>query len=63
MKGDHLEVQMFTDLGTIRAMYKAADFALQKWPGGDPQEQANLLRMRGDLYAIMMSVLLENDLV
>lgn len=63
VRGNDIPVEMTTDLGTLRAMVVAADQALKYWPGGDPQEQVNLMKMRSELYSILMSVLLENGLV
>lgn len=63
VKGDQIRVYMETDLGSLRAMLAAADLALKTWPGGDPQEQANLVKMRKDLYAITMDVLIEHGLI
>lgn len=63
VKGDQIRVYMETDLGSLRAMLAAADLALKTWPGGDPQEQENLVKMRKDLYAITMDVLIEHGLI
>lgn len=63
MKGDDIPVEISTDLGSLRAMLNAIDQALKSWPGGDPQEQINMMNMRNDLFGILMSYLLANDLV
>ncbi len=63
MSEKDIPVYLETNLDTLRALVQAVDLALKAWPGGDPQEQENLIRMRTELYALLMSVLFENELI
>lgn len=38
----------------IRCIHKALKIAAEKWPGGDPDEQANLLAMRDNFYRLIL---------
>ncbi len=40
-------------------MHKAVTFYLDKWPGGDPQEQVSLLAMRTELDKALLELLLD----
>ena len=63
MNEKEIVVNIETNVYTLRAMLKAADEALRVWPGGDPAEQEKLIQMKNELYAVLMSVLLENGIV
>ena len=58
-----IAVTLETDIDTLRAMVAAADLALRYWPGGDPEEQVMLERMKRELYAILMTILLEHEII
>jgi len=38
----------------LRILLDAVTYRLERWPGGDPQEQENLHRMRTVLQAIVL---------
>lgn len=47
------------DLETTRLLYKVVTNALEKWPGGPPQEQEYLITIRSGLYAALMDAALD----
>jgi len=50
---------MEVPLSTLRLMHICAARTLDKWPGGDPEEQEHLMELKHDLYVILMSALYE----
>ena len=38
----------------IRCIHKALSVACEKWPGGDADEQADLLAMRDNFYRLIL---------
>ena len=63
MNEKEIVVTIDTNIETLRAMLKAAETALRVWPGGDPSEQEKLIQMKTELYACLMSALLEHGLI
>lgn len=61
--GDDIQVDLQIDLATLRSMHLVVSKSLDQWPGGHPAEQAMLADIKRELYSILMSVLLENDLI
>jgi|SaaInlV_120m_DNA_3_1039746.scaffolds.fasta_scaffold82580_2 hypothetical protein len=61
--GDDIRVDLQIDLATLRSMHLVVSKSLDQWPGGHPAEQAMLTDMKRQLYSILMSVLIENDLI
>lgn len=61
--GDDIQVDIQVDLATLRNMHLVVSKSLAQWPGGHPAEQEMLMAMRHQLYSILMSVLIENDLI
>ena len=49
------------DIDCARQIYEAVSFKLDKWPGGDPQEQINLNDTKTFFYGVYMELLLKND--
>ena len=44
------------DLNALRLLHRVVSDAYTNWPGGPPEEQASLDRMRMQLYAGLMDV-------
>lgn len=63
MREDDIVVSMETNIPTLRAMLKAVEKAHATWAGGDPAEQEKLISMKSELYAVLMSALMEHGLV
>ena len=61
--GDDIQVDLQVDLATLRSMHMVVSKSLAQWPGGHPAEQEMLMDMKRQLYSILMSVLIENDLI
>ena len=47
------------DINALRTLHRVVSEACDKWPGGDPQEQECLYRMKTQLYAALMEYLLD----
>jgi|MDTG01.4.fsa_nt_gb hypothetical protein len=47
------------DLETTRLLYRVVTEALERWPGGPPQEQETLITIRSGLYAALMDATLD----
>ena len=58
-----IPVVLNCNLAALRVVYKSICNSYDNWPGGDPEEQVNLEKIKKDLYAVLYSILLENDLV
>ena len=43
-----------TPIEGVRIIYKALTIAVDKWPGGDPEEQQSLLDMRDNFFRILL---------
>jgi hypothetical protein len=61
--GDDTEVHCIItlDVDCAREVYESVSFRLQKWPGGDPQEQISLENTKNFFYGVYMELLLQND--
>ena len=49
------------DVNCARQVYESISFRLDKWPGGDPQEQINLNNAKTFFYGVYMELLFKND--
>ena len=54
MTDDQLELTLTLDVGSVRLLYKSVCFHLDKWPGGTPIEQEQLMSMKAFLYAAIL---------
>ena len=43
-----------TPIEGIRIIHKGLTLAVQKWPGGEPHEQVELIAMRDNFYRIIL---------
>ena len=44
----------------IRLIYEGLRQAVEKWSGGDPEEQQNLIAMRDNFYKLILEYQFEN---
>ena len=49
------------DTNTAKITYDALALALEKWPGGNAQEQQDISDTKNFFYAVYMELLLQND--
>ena len=49
------------DTNTAKITYDALALALEKWPGGNAQEQQDIPDTKNFFYAVYMELLLQND--
>lgn len=49
------------DIRAVKTLLNAVSFHLDKWPGGDPQEQANLFEMRDFLFRMHLELSVSTD--
>jgi hypothetical protein len=49
------------DVNCAREVYESLAYRLEKWPGGDPQEQTNLSDTKTFFYGVYMELLLKNN--
>ena len=49
-----------TPIEGIRIIHKGLTIAVQRWPGGEPQEQVELIAMRDNFYRIILEHQFEN---
>ena len=49
-------VEFSLDAGGLRLLLDAVSYRLERWPGGDPGEQADLQRMQTLLKAAILEV-------
>ena len=47
------------EIDALRLLHRSVSEAYANWPGGDPNEQACLLKMKTQLYAALMDHLLD----
>ncbi len=47
------------EIDALRLLHRSVAEAYANWPGGDPNEQACLLKMKTQLYAALMDHLLD----
>ena len=46
--------QIETPIQGIRIIHRGLSIAVQRWPGGDPHEQVELMAMRDNFYRIIL---------
>ncbi len=51
---DDVFVQLDLDIEDVHALYRSVCFHYEKWPGGHPDEQAQLSYMKDFLYRIVL---------
>jgi len=56
---DRPRVEFSADVGSLRLLRKSVAYFLEKWPGGDPQEQISLVAMRTELDKALLELLLD----
>ena len=49
-------IQMELDGVALRTLYQAVNEALQRWSGGEPEEQEELSALRNVLFAALLDV-------
>ena len=63
MEESDIEINLTCDLPTLRVMYKSLCETYERWPGGHPDEQIMLEKMKNSLYVVLYSTLMENGLI
>ncbi len=58
-----IEINLTCNLSTLRVMYKSLCESYERWPGGHPDEQVMLEKMKNSLYVVLYSTLIENGLI
>lgn len=56
---DRSRIEFSADVASLRLLRKSVAYFLDKWPGGDPQEQVSLLAMRTELDKAVLELLLD----
>ena len=56
---DRYRVEFSADVGSLRLLRKSVVYFLEKWPGGDPQEQISLVAIRTELDKALLELLLD----
>ena len=56
---ERFRVEFSADVGSLRLLRKSVSYFLEKWPGGDPQEQISLVAMRTELDKALLELLLD----
>lgn len=46
--------QIEMPIAAVKIVHKALSTALEKWSGGEPQEQVDLIAMRDNFYRIVL---------
>ena len=57
MNEDFMEEDFYTietPIQGVRIIHKALSIAIDKWPGGDPVEQEELIAMRDNFFRIIL---------
>ena len=57
MNEDFMEEDFYTietPIQGVRIIHKALSIAIDKWPGGDPVEQEELIAMRDNFFRILL---------
>ena len=60
MEDEDQYYQLELPIQAVRIIYTGLSQACQKWSGGDPMEQEDLLSMRDHFYRIMLEHRFEN---
>ena len=45
----------------IKQIHRTLSFHLDKWPGGDPEEQEALVQLKSDFYRIVLETTFQED--
>ena len=61
-EGD-LNVVLTLNVTCIRTLYQSVCKSYETWPGGHPEEQINLEKIKKALYPIYMELLYRDDIV
>ena len=56
---DRTRVEFSADVALLRLLRKSVAYFLERWPGGDPQEQVSLVAMRTELDKALLELLLD----
>tara|TARA_A100000171_G_C2107762_1_gene133281 strand:+ start:924 stop:1103 length:180 start_codon:yes stop_codon:yes gene_type:complete len=56
---DKPRIEFSADVASLRLLRKSVAYFLEKWPGGDPQEQISLVAMRTELDKALLDLLLD----
>ena len=56
---DRSRVEFSADVASLRLLGKSVAYFLERWPGGDPQEQVSLVAMRTELDKALLELLLD----
>ena len=54
MEEDEAYISLELNIHSIRLIHLGLSQAVQKWYGGDPQEQENLISMRDNFYRLIL---------
>jgi len=54
-------VQILASERIVKLLLESVTLKLEKWPGGDPAEQEELIRLKGMLFAASMDLLLDRS--
>ena len=54
MEEDEAYISLELNIHSIRLIHLGLSQAVQKWSGGDPQEQENLISMRDNFYRLIL---------
>ena len=57
-EGNYYSIEL--NIRGIRLIHTGLSQAVQKWSGGEPQEQENLIAMRDNFYRIILEHQFEN---
>lgn len=63
MDESEVEVTLVCSLNALRVMHRVAADAHRNWPGGHPEEQLVLEKLKTSLYSSLMDALLHNKLL
>jgi len=58
MDDDIYKIEM--NIETVRIVYKALSISAEKWPGGNPQEQVDIIGVRDYFYRMILEYQFEN---
>ena len=58
---DDSYVSIELNIDAIRIIHTGLSQAVQKWSGGDPDEQSNLIAMRDNFYKLILEHQFNND--
>lgn len=58
---EEIYYQFHVDPPAVRGLYYAVTVAIEQWPGGDPEQQATLHRIKNKLEACLLEMTLDNS--